>query len=96
MRPIDADMLLIDENVAYTKSINKCDELTRKINYVVHTKLQKIVMDTPTIPVVATAYDVDEAVKKLEEHFNATDNKDMRLAYQHAISIVKKLNRESN
>jgi hypothetical protein len=36
-----------------------------------------------------TAYDVDKVVEELEAHFNATDNADMRLAYHHAIKIVK-------
>lgn len=37
-----------------------------------------------------TAYDADKITKELEEHFNATDNADMRLAYHHAIQIVKR------
>lgn len=36
-----------------------------------------------------TAYDIDEKAKQLEENFNATDNRDMRLAYHHAIEILK-------
>jgi hypothetical protein len=55
MRLIDADALLIDENVAYMKAQGKCDELSQKINYVVHRKIQKLIMDTPT------AYDADKA-----------------------------------
>ena len=38
----------------------------------------------------STAYDVDKVVEELEEHFNSTDNKDIRIAYHHAIKIVRK------
>ena len=36
-----------------------------------------------------TAYDPDKVVEQLEEHFNATNDKGARLAYHHAIKIVK-------
>lgn len=36
-----------------------------------------------------TAYDPDKVVGQLEEHFNATEDKTARLAYHHAIKIVK-------
>ena len=36
-----------------------------------------------------TAYDPDKVVERLEEHFNATNDKGARLAYHHAIQIVK-------
>lgn len=36
-----------------------------------------------------TAYSTEEVVEQLKEHFDATENKDMRLAYHHAINIVK-------
>lgn len=32
---------------------------------------------------------VDEAIKKIEELFNSTDNRDFRLAFHHAIKIIK-------
>lgn len=38
---------------------------------------------------IQTAYDVDAVVEQLEEHFNATNDKGARLAYHHAIQIVK-------
>ena len=38
---------------------------------------------------VPTAYDPDKVVEQLEEHFNATNDKGARLAYHHAIQIVK-------
>lgn len=36
-----------------------------------------------------TAYSTGEVVNQLKEHFNATENKDARLAYHHAINIVE-------
>ena len=36
-----------------------------------------------------TAYDPDKVVERLEEYFNATNDKGARLAYHHAIQIVK-------
>lgn len=33
--------------------------------------------------------DADAVMKQLEEHFNATNDKGARLAYHHAIKIVK-------
>lgn len=36
-----------------------------------------------------TAYDVNKVVEQLEEHFNSTDDRNIRLAYHHAIEIVK-------
>lgn len=36
-----------------------------------------------------TAYDQDKVMEQLEEHFNATNDKGARLAYHHAIQIVK-------
>ena len=44
---------------------------------------QKLINEQPT------AYDVDKDVERLEEHFNATDDSSTRLAYHHAIGIVK-------
>lgn len=32
---------------------------------------------------------IEKIVEQLEEHFNATDDRDARLAYHHAIEIVK-------
>ena len=38
---------------------------------------------------VPTAYDPDKVVEQLEDNFNATEDKGVRLAYHHAIEIVK-------
>ena len=38
---------------------------------------------------IQAAYDPDKVVKQLKEHFNATNDKGARLAYHHAIQIVK-------
>lgn len=46
-------------------------------------KVQNVIDTQPT------AYDPDKVVKQLEEHFNATEDNTARLAYHHAIKIVK-------
>lgn len=38
---------------------------------------------------IPTAYDMGKVMQQLEEHFNGTENRDVRLAYHHAIEIVK-------
>lgn len=68
MRLIDADEMLINESEAFMKAQAKCDSLTAKINQIVHTKIQKLISDTPT------AYDVDKVLSKLDQHkTNLTD-----------------------
>ena len=42
-----------------------------------------------TVQEQPTAFDADKVVEQLEEHFNATNDKGARLAYHHAIQIVK-------
>lgn len=37
----------------------------------------------------STAYDQDKVVERLEDNFNATEDKGVRLAYHHAIELVK-------
>ena len=45
--------------------------------------IKEIIDEHPTV------FDVDKVAEKLENYFNTTENKDMRLAYHHAIEIVK-------
>ena len=50
MRLIDADQMAIDESEAYLSA--QCqikDELARSVNAVVHTKIQQLIADTPTV-----------------------------------------------
>lgn len=42
-----------------------------------------------TIDNAPTAYDPDKVMEQLEDNFNATEDKGVRLAYHHAIEIVK-------
>ena len=50
---IDATRMLIEENEAYLSAHSKItDELTRKVNYVIHTKLQQLLSDAPAEDVV--------------------------------------------
>lgn len=50
MRLIDADNMAVEESEAYLSA--QCqikDELTRSVNAVVHTKIQRLIADTPTV-----------------------------------------------
>lgn len=49
MRLIDADEMLVNEFEVYMSAQLTVDELTRRINEVVHMKIQKLILDTPTI-----------------------------------------------
>lgn len=50
---INADDMLADECEAYLSAQAKTtDKLTRDINYVVHTKLQRLLADAPTVDAV--------------------------------------------
>lgn len=53
MRLIDADQMAIDESEAYLSA--QCqikDELARSVNAVVHTKIQRLIADAPTVEAV--------------------------------------------
>ena len=47
------------------------------------------VLDKRDIDAQPTAFDPDRVVEQLEDNFNATEDKGVRLAYHHAIEIVK-------
>lgn len=49
MRLIDADAMLENEFEAYMSAQLKADYLTTQINEVVHRKMKKLILDTPTI-----------------------------------------------
>ena len=52
-RLIDVDKFLIDESEAYISAQNRInDSLTRKVNLVVHKKIQKLIADAPTVDAV--------------------------------------------
>lgn len=48
MRLIDADEMVLIESEAYVEAQLKVNELTRKVNEVVHMKLLRLIADTPT------------------------------------------------
>lgn len=53
MRLIDADKMAVEESEAYISA--QCqikDELTMSVNAVVHTKIQRLIADTPTVDAV--------------------------------------------
>lgn len=88
MRLIDADEMLINVLEAYMKAQPECDRLTANINKVVHTKIQQLIVGTPT------AYDVDKVVEQLE-HLDLDgirmkeDGKHYLIRQEEAIEIVK-------
>lgn len=77
---------LIDADKAYKELIEVIDWI-REQDYETYSAVGDDIMivldDQPT------AFDADKVAEKLENYFNTTENKDMRLAYHHAIEIVK-------
>ncbi|MDD6642708.1 MAG: DUF551 domain-containing protein [Firmicutes bacterium] len=50
MRMIDAEKMAVEESEAYIFAQSQIkDELTRSVNAVVHTKIQRLIADTPTV-----------------------------------------------
>ena len=50
MRLIDADNMAVVESEAYLYAQSRIkDEMTRSVNAVVHTKIQQLIADTPTV-----------------------------------------------
>lgn len=82
MRLIDADKLKSD--ISETRELLKkgLGEDAKFAYMTAHAVLNKI-------DAQLTAYDMNKVVEQLEEHFNSTDDKNIRLAYHHAIEIVK-------
>lgn len=79
-------MRLIDADKAYKELIEIIDWI-RDQDYEAYSAVGddiRIVLDDQP-----TAFDADKVAEKLENYFNTTENKDMRLAYHHAIEIVK-------
>ena len=79
-------MRLIDADKAYKELIEGIDWL-RGQDYEAYSAVGdniRTVLDNQP-----TAFDADKVAEKLENYFNTTENKDMRLAYHHAIEIVK-------
>ena len=57
MRLIDADKMAVEESEAYISA--QCqikDELMRSVNAVVHTKIQRLIADTPTVDAVEVVW----------------------------------------
>lgn len=70
---INCDEMLADENEAYLNAQSKItDKITRDINYVIHTKLQKLLADAPSADVVEmtleNAIDYLRSVGWMQEH----------------------------
>ena len=57
MRLIDADQMAAEESEAYMNaSLLIKDNVNSGINYVVHTKIQRLIADTPTVDLVKHAH----------------------------------------
>ena len=52
MRLGDLDKMAAEEFAAYMSAQLKVDDVTRKVNEVVHMKIQQIIADTPTVDAV--------------------------------------------
>ena len=54
MRLIDADQMAVDESEAYMSAqVQITDDLKWLVNFAAHSKIQKIIADTPTVDVVS-------------------------------------------
>lgn len=76
MRLIDADKLIEHFEKVKKESASLVD-------------MAHIIGFQSVIDAQPTAYEPDKVVKQLEKHFNATEDNTARLAYHHAIKIVK-------
>lgn len=53
MRLIDADQMAVDESEAYMSAqVQITDDLKWLVNFAAHSKIQKIIADTPTVDAV--------------------------------------------
>jgi hypothetical protein len=53
MRLIDADQMAVDESEAYMSAqVQITDELKWLVNFAAHSKIQKLIADTPTVDAV--------------------------------------------
>ena len=54
MRLVDADQMVVDESEAYMSAqVQITDELKWLINFAAHSKIQRIIADTPTVDAVS-------------------------------------------
>ncbi len=52
MKLIDADKMAVDEFEAYIDSQSRVDDFTRSVNSMVHSKIQQLIANTPTLDAV--------------------------------------------
>lgn len=54
MRMIDADQMAVDESEAYMSAqVQITDDLKWLVNFAAHSKIQKLIADTPTVDAVS-------------------------------------------
>ncbi len=57
MRLIDADQMAVDESVAYMSAqVQITDDLKWLVNFAAHSKIQKLIADTPTVDAVPVVH----------------------------------------
>ena len=81
MRLIDADKMAVEESEAYISA--QCqikDDLTRSVNAVVHTKIQRLIADAPTVDAVEVVRCKD--CKHYKEFRTKWNKQIMRLCYR--------------
>ena len=87
MRLIDADQMAVDESEAYMSAqVQITDDLKWLVNFAAHSKIQRIIADTPTVDAVSVVrkpvvgyegyYDVDQfgRVFSVERVISVDDN----------------------
>ena len=54
MRLVDADQMVVDESEAYMSAqVQITDDLKWLVNFAAHSKIQKLIADTPTVDAVS-------------------------------------------
>lgn len=57
MRLIDADQMAVDESEAYMSAqVQVTDDLKWLVNFAAHSKIQRLIADTPTVDAVPVVY----------------------------------------
>ena len=57
MRLIDADQMAVDESEAYMSAqVQITDDLKWLVNFAAHSKIQRLIADTPTVDAVPVVY----------------------------------------
>ena len=85
MRLIDADKMAVEESDAYLYAQSRIkDEMTRSVNAVVHTKIQQLIADTPTVDAAEVLrgmwISVKDRLPETAEIYNEKSSEEFRLS----------------